>query len=61
MPAETGLLTPEEFRRHFPKIGRGSLYALLRSGRIRHLRIGRKILIPASEIIAFPRRETDSA
>lgn len=52
------LLTPEEYYRAFDgAIGRGSIYELLRAGRIRHVRLGRKILIPRSELDDFPIRE----
>ena len=34
-------------------IGRNTLYALLRSGRLKSIRLGRKIIIPASAINEF--------
>lgn len=37
------------------RIGRGSAYALVRSGRLRSIKIGRRILIPASAIEDFLR------
>ena len=37
------------------RIGRGSAYALVRSGRLRSIKIGRHILIPASAIEDFLR------
>jgi excisionase family DNA binding protein len=40
-------------------IGRDSAYALVREGRLRHVSIGRRILIPKSELGAFVARETD--
>ena len=53
------LLTPEEFRviAFQEAIGINSLYQLIRTNRIKHIRIGRKILIPKSEIDDFPQRE----
>ena len=38
-------------------IGKNSLYGLLHSGRIKSVRIGRKFLIPRSELTDFPARE----
>ena len=52
------LLSPDEFREmHFPMIGRNNLYELLRAKRIKSIKVGRKILIPASEVQDFPLRE----
>ena len=34
-------------------IGRNTAYELVRSGTIRSIRVGRKILIPKSEVIRF--------
>ncbi|WP_407569637.1 helix-turn-helix domain-containing protein [Deinococcus altitudinis] len=34
-------------------LGRNSVYALIRSGALRSIRVGRKILIPASAITDF--------
>lgn len=53
------LLTPDEFQRLAldGAIGRNSIYALIRSNRIKHIRVGRKILIPRSEVVEFARRE----
>ncbi len=54
-----GLLSPDRFREaNFPEIGRSSFYRMLRDGRIRSIRVGRRILIPVSEAEAFVRRET---
>ena len=54
------LLSPDEFRDELKNtIGRNSIYELLQTGRIKHLKLGRKILIPASEIEAFPLREAE--
>lgn len=38
-------------------IGLNSTYDLLRSGRLKHIRVGRRILIPAREVEAFLERE----
>lgn len=55
------LLTPDEFRDALGSaIGRGSIYELLRAGRIRHVKLGRKILIPRSEVEAFIERGATS-
>ena len=35
---------------------RNAVYALVRSGELRHVRIGRKILIPESALIEFMER-----
>lgn len=52
------LLTPDEFRHALGgAIGRGNVYELLRAGRIRHIKLGRKILIPHREVEAFIERE----
>lgn len=52
------LLTLEEFRHALGgAIGRNTLYELVRANRIRHVRLGRKILIPAAEVTDFPERE----
>ena len=53
------LLSPDQFREtYFPKIGRNAIYDMLRAGRIRSIRVGRRILIPVSEANAFIERET---
>lgn len=56
------LLTPDEFWEGLQKsIGRNSLYGLIQVGRIKHIRVGRKILIPRSELTDFPVRESEVA
>lgn len=56
------LLTPDEFWEGMQKvIGRNSLYGLIQANRIRHIRVGRKILIPRSELTEFPLREAEAA
>lgn len=56
------LMSPEQFRSQVLKnsIGRAAIYELIRSKRLRHIRIGRKILIPASEALDFAARESSS-
>lgn len=57
-PTAKLLLTPDEFRECLGgAIGRNSIYELLRADRIKHLKIGRKLLIPYSEVENFPMRE----
>ena len=53
------LLTPEEFRTVAlgGTIGRNSIYELIRANRIKHVKVGRKILIPRSEAQDSPERE----
>lgn len=52
------LLTPEEFRAGLDNaIGRNTIYSYLRAGKIKHVRIGRKILVLQSELVDFPLRE----
>ncbi len=52
------LLTPEEFRKGLDDaIGRNTIYLYLRARKIKHVKIGRKILIPKSELVDFPLRE----
>lgn len=38
-------------------LGRNTTYTLLRSGRLRSVRVGRRLVIPRSEIDAFLARE----
>lgn len=58
LEVEKPLLSPEEFGESLHGvIGRNSLYGLLGAGRIKHIRVGRKILIPRSELTDFPARE----
>ena len=51
------LLTPRQFKKKRPEVGLNSIYRAIEEERIRHLRIGRKILILASEVEDWPRRE----
>lgn len=59
MSSEAGaLITPDEFRRQIgDKVGRNFVYEAIRANRIRHIRIGRKILVLASEVSEWPLRE----
>lgn len=60
LPAEIrkALLTPEEFRAGLDNaIGRNTIYEYLKARKIKHVKIGRKILIPKSELVDFPLRE----
>jgi excisionase family DNA binding protein len=54
--------SPREFYLKFGKrIGRDTIYRLIREERIRTVRPGkRKILIPASEVEDWPRRELET-
>ena len=50
-------LTPKEFKSETGNvIGTNNLYALLQAKEIRCIRLGKKYLIPASEVQDFPRR-----
>lgn len=40
-------------------IGRDSTYALVREGRLRSISVGRRILVPRTELEAFVEREAD--
>jgi excisionase family DNA binding protein len=42
-------------------LGRDATYRLVAEGRIRAVRVNRKILIPRSELAAFPEREMGGA
>lgn len=57
-PKPKDLISPAEFYDRFHgAVGKSSIYAALRAHRIRHVRLGRKILILASEVDAWPERE----
>ena len=54
------LISPDEFRGAFDgAIGRNFVYEQLRAGSIKHIRVGRKMLILASEIEDWPKRMAD--
>lgn len=55
-----GLITPDELYRRLGVIGKSSIYDALRAGRIKHLRIGRKILVLESEVEDWPKREAEA-
>ena len=58
-PVTKLLLTPDEFREALGgAIGRSSLYEFIPAGRVRAVKLGRKLLIPRQEIEAFIERET---
>lgn len=38
-------------------VGRDSTYQMVREGRLRAVRVGRKVLVPRSELAAFVERE----
>lgn len=51
-------LSPSEFFTEMKgSIGKNSLYGFIHNGRIKSIRVGRKILIPRSELTDFPARE----
>lgn len=59
-PTADGLVTPLEFYEALNRrVGKNSVYGLVAAGRIRSIKIGAKILIPRSEILEFPRRESE--
>lgn len=55
------LLTVVEFHQYFEsRIGTNTIYSLVSEGRIRSIRLGeRKLLIPSSEVVDWPARETE--
>jgi excisionase family DNA binding protein len=55
--SEPFLLTVLAFQRELGSVGRDAIYQLIREGRIRSVRVGRKILIPRRELAAFVERE----
>lgn len=57
---EKPLLTPREFKDRMPMLGWGSLYEFLRAGRIKSVRVGKKYLIPSSELNEFIEREAQA-
>lgn len=64
MSTETSkpLLTPDEFRAALGNtIGRASIYELIRTGRIKYVSLGRRILIPLSEVESFVQREVEDS
>jgi excisionase family DNA binding protein len=56
--ASKPFLSPAEFFAEMKgTIGKNSLYGFIHNGRIKSIRVGRKILIPRSELADFPARE----
>ncbi len=55
-----GLITPDELYNRLGIVGKTNIYRALRAGRIKHLRIGRKILVLESEVEEWPRREAEA-
>jgi excisionase family DNA binding protein len=41
-------------------LGRDTTYALVREGRLRSVRVGRKVLVPRTELASFCERETEA-
>ena len=58
MDSDRKLLSVEEVR-HQTGIGRQAIYAAIQDGRLRVLRIGRRIRVPAAEVDAFIAREVE--
>ena len=57
---DKNLLSPAEFHGCLNgAVGASSIYEAVRSNRIKHIRLGRKILILASEVEAWPLREAE--
>lgn len=55
---EKPLISPDEFWRAMQgSIGRNVIYNLCKEGRIKNVKIGKKFLIPRSELTDFPQRE----
>lgn len=55
------LLTVKQFKAARPEIGEGTVRAWIREGRIRTVRVGRRILIPGTEVQDLIERETRTA
>ena len=54
------LTVPELHLKYDGAYGLNSLYAAVKTGRLKSVRVGRKILVPASEVEDFIRREVAS-
>ena len=61
MENETPALLPLQQWARLAGIGRDAAYRLTREGRLRHMKVGRRILVPRSELVAFPEREAVEA
>lgn len=46
------IVTPEDIQKML-RLGRNSVYALLKQGKIKSLRVGKKYLIPKTSVINF--------
>ncbi len=56
------LITVDEYRERMGhRIGRNAIYQAVNEGRIRHIRVNRKILILSSEVEGWPMREAEAA
>lgn len=59
-PSKNSLLSPAEFHSRLGgTVGKSSIYEALKGNRIKHIKLGRKILILASEVEAWPLREAE--
>lgn len=57
MPHRQPFMAPREFLEALGKpFGTVKLYELLRAGKIRSAKLGRKYLVPTSELTDFPKR-----
>ena len=46
------VLTPAETA-HVLRLGRNTTYELIRSGKLRHVKVGRRLLVPKSAVLQF--------
>jgi excisionase family DNA binding protein len=59
-PTTNSLLSPAVFHARLEgAVGKSSIYEAVKGNRIKHLKLGRKILILASEVEAWPLREAE--
>ena len=59
-PKTTSLVSPNTFYDYLGgTVGKNAIYEALKGNRIKHLKLGRKILILASEVEAWPLREAE--
>jgi excisionase family DNA binding protein len=58
--AEPLLLSVREASRRLG-LGRDATYAAVREGRLRALRVGRRLYVPVAELAAFVERETEAS
>ncbi len=57
--SEEPLLISVREAAHRLGLGRDTAYQLVRERRLRSLAVGRRVLIPVSELVAFVERETE--